>query len=319
MHQAISIVIPNYNGAHLLQKNLSSVIAAAIAYGENTTIIVVDDGSKDNSIQVLSEAFPQIILVKHAINQGFAEAVMTGVKAAETELLFLLNSDVELHLDCLEKLAPYFNHADTFSVCPLMLNEDGSVNRHSWNLRSFKGGYLKLVDWNVEAAKKLAQNKQLKSLYACGGCMMVRKSMFMELDGFHPIYKPFYGEDFDLGIRAWYRGWSTYFEPNATLIHQSQGSIKDNVKRAKVKEIRRRNRYYLQFIHMPVSQLLFCALPQTLLQLTGELLTADTKNLKGFISALRGMPAALKVRKQLKQTQKWILTDIVQQILACNN
>lgn len=314
--QKLTIVIPNYNGAHLLKRNLPSVIQAAKIYGNDTTIIVVDDGSKDNSLQVLENDFPQVKVVVHQINQGFSEAVLTGVKSAETELLFLLNSDVEVHADCLNKLEPYFSDSSTFSVSPLMLNDDGSINRHSWNLRSLQRGYLKLVDWTLDMAKARRKEEKLKSLYACGGCMMVRKSMFMQLGGFHPIYKPFYAEDFDLGIRAWYQGWPTYFEPEATLVHQSQGSIKDNVKRAKVKEVRRRNRYYLEWIHLSKTQLLFSTIPYSIFQLIGELLILDMKSIRGFLSAIKNLPEVLKVRREVLNARKLTLKEILAEINA---
>lgn len=312
----LSIVIPNYNGAHLLRRNLPSVLRAAAAYSPDTRVIVVDDGSKDASVEVLDKEFPMVRTVVHDVNRGFSEAVLTGVTSADTALLFILNSDVELPAGCLEKLEPYFADDATFSVCPLMLDEDGSVNRHSWNLRSFQRGYLKLVDWQLDGARRLRESRKLPTLYSSGGSMMVRKARFLELGGFHPIYKPFYGEDFDLGIRAWYRGWPSYFEPNASLVHQSQGSIKDNVKRDRVKETRRRNRYLIEWIHVPVPRLLASTLPQTLLQLLGELVLFDGVNLRGFIKALRRLPQAVAARRELRIEPGFDLDTVIARILA---
>jgi GT2 family glycosyltransferase len=284
--QPITLIIPNYNGAHLLRRNLPSVQAAAAGYGSDTQIIVVDDGSNDESIAVLRDEFPAIRCIAHEVNQGFAEAILTGVHHASTDLVFLLNSDVELHAGCLEKLEPYFDFPETFSVCPLIFGEDGSIKRHSWNLRRFNRGHLVIDEWNLPDARRMRESRLLRSLYSSGGSMLVCRKKFLELGGFHPIYKPFYGEDFDLGIRAWYRGWSSYFEPNATLIHQSQGSIKDAHKRKRVKMIRRRNRYFLEWTHTPLPRLIRITLPFSLLQLLGELLMLDFVNLKGFLATL---------------------------------
>jgi len=312
----LTIVIPNYNGAHLLRRNLPSVLQAAAAYAAGTEVIVVDDGSKDDSVDVLEKEFPQVRCVRHLENQGFSEAVLTGVKAAKTRLLFLLNSDVEMEVGCLRPLAGYFTEESTFSVNPLMLDEDGAVNRHSWNLRSMQRGYLKLDDWTIEQARVLRQSRKLSSLYACGGCMMVEKEKFMALGGFHPIFKPFYGEDYDLGIRGWYRGWKTYFEPNSTVIHQSQGSIKDNVKRARVKQVRRRNRYFLEWLHMSRSQLLLSTLPQSLFQLLGEIVILDKTNVKGFFTALASLPQVLAARRSILEGQVMTLDEIIHEIHA---
>lgn len=312
----LSIVIPNYNGAKLLRRNLPSVLAAAKAYGDGTTVIVVDDASADDSLSVLSNEFPEVTVVAHDKNKGFSEAVYSGVRHAQSELLFLLNSDVELAPGCLEKLEPYFAAPDTFAACPLMLDEDGSINRHSWNLRDYKRGYLKLVDWDLDTARQKRRSHWLPTMYTSGGSMMVSRSKFLEIGGFHPIYKPFYGEDFDLGIRAWYRGWASYFEPEATVVHQSQGSIKDNVKRSRVKAVRRRNRYFLEWIHIPTRRLVASTFPQTLLQVAGELLTLDMVNLKGFFSALQAIPEVRAVRRATLASSQMTLDDIISKTLA---
>lgn len=295
--QPITVVIPNYNGAHLLRRNLPSVLAAVARYGDDSKVIVVDDGSRDESLAVLRDQFPEVRCIVHPSNRGFAEAILTGVQHASTDLVFLLNSDVELHLGCLEKLAPYFDLPETFSVGPLILEEDGAMTRHSWNLRKFNRGHLVIEDWTLANAREMRQRGRLCSLYASGGSMLVSRGKFLALGGFHPIFKPFYGEDFDLGIRAWYRGWPSYFEPDATLVHQSQGSIKDMHKRERVRMIRRRNRYFLEWIHTPWSRLIGVTLPFSVMQLIGEMLIFDRINVRGFLETLPHLRDVITARR----------------------
>lgn len=314
MTPAFTIIIPNYNGAHLLERNLPSVLGCIDADRLNARVIVVDDGSSDNSLSMLQARFPSVRVVVHPQNRGFSEAVWSGVQAADTELMFLLNSDVELKTGCLTKLMPYFDHADTFAVCPLILDEDGTVNRHSWNVRSFQRGNLKAVEWSLEAALVARQHRTLPALYTSGGSMMVRRSMFMALGGFHPIFKPFYGEDYDLGLRAWRQGWQSYFEPGASVIHQSRGSIKDNVKRDYVKQIRRRNKYLLEWIHLPAWRLWLTVIPLSLWQVLGELLLIDKVNLKGFGNALMRLGAAMHARHAIERTAKLTFAQILRKI-----
>ena len=207
MQPPVTIVIPNFNGAELLRKNLPSVLGAMQAYPGSAQLIVVDDGSSDHSLDVLKKEFPQVKVVIHPQNKGFAEAIHSGVNAANTELLFLLNSDVEVSVDIFEPLVVYFDDPNTFSVNPLIYDEQGVVKRHSWNLRKFKAGTLKLINWQLDnALQRRAGGEKLATAYAHGGSFMVRKSMFLALGGFHPIFKPFYSEDYDLGLRAWRRG-----------------------------------------------------------------------------------------------------------------
>ena len=310
----ITIIIPNFNGAHLLLKNLPSVIEAAKTCLALVNIIVVDDGSSDESLTVLEQQFPDVMVIVHEQNRGFAEAIHSGVSAADTELLFLLNSDVQLSAHCLDPLADYFNNSDVFSVCPLIMNEKGSVTRHSWNRRHFKYGNLKPIEWDLSQAVNLRKTRKLPTLYASGGSMMVRRSMFVELNGFHPLYKPFYSEDFDLGLRAWRRGWRSYFEPSVSVVHQSKGSIKENVRRAYVKQVRRRNNYILEWMHMPAIRLFTTVIPLTIWQLLGELLLFDRVNLKGFTTALPKIREVIAARSELNKKQKLSLTEILKEI-----
>ena len=312
MSTPVTVVIPNFNGTKLLRKNLPSVLQAARQYVPIASVIVVDDGSKDDSIQVLRTEFPDVKIVIHEQNMGFAEAVHSGVNAVETELIMLLNSDVSVEENLLESLVPYFDSPATFSVNPLICDEAGELKRHSWNLRQFKRGSLKLLDWSLDKAIAIKQSgNQLPTLYGHGGSMMLRKSMFLALGGFHPIYKPFYSEDYDLGIRAWRRGWGSYFEPNVSIVHQSVGSIREHVKMQYVKCIRRRNRYLLEWIHLTPSQLVFSAIPLSLLQLLGELLILDKTNLKAFYLALTKIPEAMAARREINNSQKMSLNDVL--------
>ena len=314
MQSALTIIIPNFNGAHLLARNLPSVFATIEADGLPVQVIVVDDGSSDDSLQVLGTQFPQVRVVAHPENRGFAEAIRTGVEAAGTELLFLLNSDVEVKPGCLARLLPYFAHPETFAVNPLILEEDGTVNRHAYNRRHFRRGNLKAIDWDLAQARERRHHAYLPVLYTSGGSMLVRRSMFLALGGFHPIFKPFYGEDFDLGLRAWRHGWRSYFEPEATVIHQSRGSIKDHVRRDYVKQIRRRNRYLLEWIHFPVGRLWLTVIPLSLWQLLGELLLLDRVNLKGFAGALMCLPSALVARRQLNQDARLTFSEVLHEV-----
>lgn len=302
MKTPITVVIPNYNGAQLLLKNLPDTIVALDSYCDECSIIVVDDGSTDDSLAILEKHFPEIKVVVHTKNKGFAEAIHTGVNAAETELLFLLNSDVKVQSDIFQGLVPYFDDENTFSVNPLIYDEQGKVKRHSWNLRQLKSGVLKLMKWKLDDALLWRnKGKNLPTMYAHGGSFMVRKSMFLALGGFDPIYKPFYGEDSDLGLRAWRRGWASYFEPTVHIVHQSIGAIRSNVKLDYVKCIKRRNRYILEWTHLSKSQLIFFSIPVTIFRLLGELLIFDKINLKGFYLAVLKIPEVINKRGDLRK------------------
>ena len=311
MNKSITTVIPNFNGAELLRKNLPTVLAAIAQYGHDSSLIIVDDGSSDESLKVLRQDFPEVKVVVHDKNRGFAEAVHTGLTAADTELVFILNSDVQLPEDFFPPLIPYFEDEHTFSVNPVIYDEQGEVKRHSWNFRQFKKGRIALLEWTMaEAENIVSKGQRCPSMYGHGGSMLVRKSMFDALSGFDPIFKPYYGEDSDIGIRAWRRGWYSYFEPGTSLVHQSKGSIRSNVKMKQIKCIRRRNRYILEWIHLKPMQLLFVNLPVSFFQLLGELVTFDIVNVKGFILALGKIPEVFRSRSNIKASEKLSIDDV---------
>lgn len=311
MNKPITVVIPNFNGAGLLKKNLPSVLSAVESYGNNSSVTVVDDGSADESLDVLKQHFSIVNVVKHENNMGFAEAVHTGVRSAKTELVFILNSDVQLSHDFFPPLVSYFDDDKTFSVNPAIYDEKGVIKRHSWNYRQLRKGRIALLNWRLEEAVDITQSGgRCPTMYGHGGSMLVRKQMFDALKGFDPIFKPYYGEDSDIGIRAWRRGWYSYFEPGASLVHQSIGSIKANVELKKVKTIRRRNRYLLEWIHLTPIQLATKTIPFSIFQLLGELITFDFVNLKGFGLALLKLPEVLVSRKAIKQTSKKEINEV---------
>lgn len=315
MKPGVSIVIPNFNGAKLLPSNLPAVLDAAAAYHPQAPVIVVDDGSSDESVAVIRERFPEVRLVVQEYNKGFSEAVYTGIMTADTELVFLLNSDVQPEPNVMQLLVEYFNDAGTFAVGPLIRDEDGKINRHSWNVRRFRAGNLKPVDWDLDQAIVARQQGKLPAVYVSGGSVMLRKSMFLALGGFHPMFKPFYGEDYDLGLRAWRQGWKSYFEPRVSVTHQRVGSsIKSNTKRGYVKRVRRRNKLLLEWTHLPAWRLWTSVVPLAVWQLLGELLMLDKVNILGFCDAVRRIPIVLHERRQLSETQRISFKQVLGQI-----
>ncbi len=242
----VSIIIPNYNGEQILTDTLVRVVQAAESYPGESEIIVVDDASQDSSVQLIRKDFSDINLIRHDINKGFAESVHSGIESSNNPIIILLNSDVRPDRNFLVPLIRWFSRDDIFSVSPLIYDQYGKPLRVSWNLPKIVRGEIRKRDWNLEDGLRLVRRgRVLKSLYASGGSVAFRKEMFLQLHGFHPIYKPFYYEDRDLGTRAWKRGWQTIFEPESTVVHDHYGStIKRFFSATRIKVIKRRNRFY---------------------------------------------------------------------------
>jgi GT2 family glycosyltransferase len=240
---AVSIIIPNYNGEQILKRSLPHVVEAAGAYPGNCEIIVGDDPSQDNSLQLIADQFPKIKVIRHEINQGFGEAVQSDVRASLHAIIIFLNTDVLPDRGFISPLVRWFDRQDTFSVSPLILDRQRKPLRISWNLGKFLKGEIRKKSWELNDALDLKKKGiAIHSLYASGGSVAIRKKMFFELGGFLPIFKPFYYEDCDLGTRAWHRGWKTIFEPENTVIHDHEATITRLFIAKKIKIIKRRNK-----------------------------------------------------------------------------
>jgi len=104
----ISVLIPNYNGRHLLEKNLPVILKACERWKKGEwEVIIVDDASTDDSVDFLKKNYPQVKIVRHAKNQRFAAACNSGVRAAKGDIVVLLNNDVAPEVNFLEPLIAY--------------------------------------------------------------------------------------------------------------------------------------------------------------------------------------------------------------------
>jgi len=223
MINKVSVVIPNWNGRLLLAKNLPAVIAS-----EPEELIIVDDFSEDDSVSFLEEKYPQIKLIKHQKNLGFAASCNDGVKNAKSEVVVLLNSDVVPEKECLKAVLPLFEDPKVFAVS---FNE----SQWSWAKIFWKNGF-------VEHEPGLKTDKTHITAWASGGSSAFRKSIWEELEGFDNLYHPFYWEDVDLSYRAWKRGYKVLWEPKAVAHHKHEAIIGKHFSKSYVDFVSQRNR-----------------------------------------------------------------------------
>lgn len=218
----ISVIIPNWNGKELLEKNLPAVVAA-----KPDEIIIVDDASPDNSNEFLLKNYPQVKIVYHQKNRGFSAACNSGVRAANGDYVVLLNTDVVPEKDCFQNVVKNFDNKNVFAVS---FNEPTL----SWAKIFWKNGYI-----GHEVGEKV--NKIHISGWASGGSAIFRKSYWEELGGFDEIYQPFYREDMDLSYRAWKRGYQILWDPCSIVRHEHQSVIGKHFSRNYIDFISERN------------------------------------------------------------------------------
>jgi GT2 family glycosyltransferase len=263
IRKSVSVVIPNYNGEHLLKRNLPSVLGALENANVDYEIIVVDDCSKDKSVLFLEKNYPKIRLIINAQNKGFSVSCNKGINQAEKDLILLLNTDIELNTDFFKTQFKYFELADTFGVMSKIIGaENGEVQDTA---RYLNHSGFKIKSNNFFYVKD--ENFLTPTAYLSGANALVDAKKIKQIGGFDEIYSPFYCEDFELGLRAWRLGWKCYYDPNSYCIHDHSSTTKNYRTRNWVKAIFFRNRMLVHAIHLSKIKFFFWLLQITFFDL----------------------------------------------------
>lgn len=224
----VSIIMPNLNGEALMQKNLPFFLQAKKNIKNNIKeIIVVDDGSWDNSVNFLKDNYPEIKLIKHKVNRGFSASVNTGARASKGDLLLLINTDVVPSENFLESALKHFADNKIFAVS---LHEKD----YGYAKGSFSEGYIQLA---MGEETKSVHN----SFYVSGGSGLFRREYWMKLGGMdEKLLSPFYWEDIDICYRAAKRGYINVWDPESKVTHKHESTISKLPKKY-VQRVRERN------------------------------------------------------------------------------
>jgi GT2 family glycosyltransferase len=218
MNAAVSIVIPNWNGRHWLPGCLQSLAGQHQSPAE---VIVVDNGSSDGSLEFLAGEHPDVHVIALGVNTGFAHAANQGLRAARSELVALINTDVELTPDWVDRTARTLNdHPGAASVACKMLSlgspeiiyDAGDVLRRD-GVCDQRGRFGR-DDGRFEVPGEV--------FGACAGAALYRRSAVLAQGGFDERYFA-YLEDVDLALRLRLAGWTCRYEP-AVALHAGGGS-----------------------------------------------------------------------------------------------
>ncbi len=288
----ISIIIPSWNSAEKLTKNLQSSLDAIKGY-PGSEVIVVDDASSDNSVEVVEKQFPEVRLIKRPKNGGFSSTVNHGVREAKGEFVVQINSDARPEKDFLKYALPHFKNPQVFSI---NCNSGGS-----WNTAEFKNGYI----WHKQAPGD--PNQVHQTLWSSGGSGIFRRDLWQKMGGLDELFNPFYEEDMDLGYRATKRGYINIWEPKCKVEHyKEKGVIATHFSTSKVARVAQRNQLFFMWKNITDSGMLF----RHILALAMMLLT-HPKYWRIFLSALVKLPQLLPKRaeeqKHARLTDKQVL------------
>lgn len=251
-NKSISVIIPNYNGKHLLEKNLPSVYRALNHAQLDFEVIIIDDCSNDNSVNFIKQKYPGINLISNTSNQGFSVSCNKGIAVSEKDLVLLLNTDIELTLDYFAGQFKYFEQPDTFGVMSKIIAPNGEVQDTARYI-TWSGFKIKASNFYYVAE----DNFWTPTAYLSGANALIDAHKLKEIGGFNEIFSPFYCEDFELGIRAWRLGWKCYYHHASICIHDHSSTTKNYKTKNWVKAIFFRNRMMVHAIHLQSLSLFF--------------------------------------------------------------
>ncbi len=218
----VSFIIVNLNGEPFLFNNLTSV------FGQKTKqpfeVILVDNASTDRSLEIVSQKFPAVRILKNDKNLGFAESNNQGIELAEGKYILTLNSDTELKEGFLEEIlrGAEGSAGDVGMWAPKILSlEDKSLIDSAGGLLIYGNG---LAKGRGRLEKDAGQYETVEEVLIPSACAaLYRASMLEDIGGFDVDFFA-YCEDTDLGLRARLAGWKTIYLPGAVVYHFYSGT-----------------------------------------------------------------------------------------------
>lgn len=222
----IAIVILNWNGAHMMRTYLPTVIKNS----PEAEVIIADNASSDDSLQMLASDFPEIRTIVLDKNYGFADGYNKAFKQVEAEYLLLLNSDVDVPEGWLAPLLDFMETHPEVAACQPKLR--AIKDRDSFEYAGAAGGFIDKYGYPFcrgrifeTVEKDLGQyEKNMEILWATGACMMVRAKDYWEAGGLDGRFFA-HNEEIDLCWRIRLLGRKIYCITASTAYHLGGGTL----------------------------------------------------------------------------------------------
>ena len=211
----VSILIPCYNRAKEIGKVIQSLLQQSRLPDE---IIVVDDASTDNSVDVIKE-FP-VKLIKHPENRGPANARNTAFKSSKGDIVIFLDSDAIAHVNMVENLVAIYGNSE-------LGRKLGGVGGRG--IETCNEGLANI--WRATHANQShGLNYKSDVQYLFGLCCSYRRDVFEKVHGFDNYFPVNAGEDLDIGLRIHKAGYKLSYTPEAVVDHLHCDTV-DSIKK----------------------------------------------------------------------------------------
>ncbi|TBW25558.1 glycosyltransferase family 2 protein [Gramella sp. KN1008] len=210
-----TVVIVTYNAIQWISKCLNSI-------GNDYPVVIVDNNSTDNTTEFIQSNFPKTQIISQEVNMGFGQANNIGIsKAIEdgAQYVFLMNQDVYLEKDCLQKLIEFHKSNTQFGILsPVHLNGEGNkIDSLFFKHTS--------IEYNPDFYSDFVTNNSLREVYEFpyvnAAAWLISKECIETVGGFDPIFFH-YGEDHDYCNRLRYHGFKIGILPLIYIKHDRE-------------------------------------------------------------------------------------------------
>jgi GT2 family glycosyltransferase len=218
---AVGVVIVNHNGGDRVLRVLAGLFRQRHPLGQ---VLVVDNASTDGTRARIREAYPSVLIIHLGSNQGIAIARNVGLSALTAPLALLIDHDVYVEDDCIEKLVRAYEEHGASVVCPrirllperTVVQADGAA-LHFLGTQILRNGYQRT---------ELGPAAGIQVDACIGACMLVDRRRVLEAGGFDEFFF-FYFEDLEFSMRLRERGHTIWCEPSALVFHERGGGTPD--------------------------------------------------------------------------------------------
>jgi GT2 family glycosyltransferase len=286
----ISIVIPNYNGSRYLESCLKSL---AVQSCKEFEIIIVDNGSTDNSVEIVRAVAPEAILLPQKRNLGFAGGANAGIRSSRATWVALLNNDTEVAQDWVLQCTKAIQaHPEaSFLACRVLHYNDRS--------RVYSAGdcFLRAGIGYRRGQEQPDRNEflQEREVFSASGCAaLYRKTALEEIGLFDERFFA-YLEDVELGLRLQSRGYHGRYAPRAEVYHHGATTSGGEFSRLSV-YMRTRNSLLILLKSIPFTILMRC-LPMIILGQLSWMFRAAAHG--RILDYLRGLGGAFLLAREM--------------------
>ena len=224
----VSISIVSLNTAKMLRDCLNSLVQSPTRV--QFEIIIVDNGSQDESVEILKAEFPQVQVIGLTHNEGYTRPMNLGLRAGQGRYLLQLNPDTIIHPSLLDGLVQFMDqHSEVGIATPKVLNRDGTLQKQCrrsaarpWDVLTYFSGLYKIFPKSRLFGRYLMTYMGDDDIFeveaVSGSCMMIRRAVVDQIGYLDEAYFA-YQEDTDFCFRAREAGWKIFYVPTESLVH----------------------------------------------------------------------------------------------------